>query len=431
MGAQLKILIVEDDRTTSKVLELQLSNLGYGVVGSARTANEAIRMVRAHEPDLVLMDINLGRGGDGISTAELVRREHGIPVVYVTAYADDETLDRAKKTLPFGYVNKPIRPTDLRTTISLAINQAERIDDEAGTYGPAGATWQMKLGCSPDGQIPAVTAEQRAQLEAVGLQSLEEALPADHAHLAQNCVNSRQEQQATGRAGDRTFSWEYRPTHLGKSVRIRVTDITAQARMISDNIHQATLSEALDHLATGVIFVNENLKVFYRNKAAEQILARGTDLLIRDGKLCSSKQDHTAQMQRLVLQDRASTHTLPRGGSQPPLHLLVSPLHSQSANYGRNLPTTIIYVFETLKNSQRIEEVIRLLYNLSPREARFAAKLVLNPELKEAAHAMGITYNTARTHLKRIYAKTNVNRLSTLVHMIVTGPVGLLIHATE
>ena len=53
------------------------------------------------------------------------------------------------------------------------------------------------------------------------------------------------------------------------------------------------------------------------------------------------------------------------------------------------------------------------------------------PELKDAAQAMGITYNTARTHLKRIYAKTNVNRLSALVHMIVTGPVGLLIHATE
>jgi DNA-binding NarL/FixJ family response regulator len=431
MSAQLKILIVEDDRTTSKVLELQLENLGYGVVGSARTANEAIRMVRAHEPDLVLMDINLGRGGDGISTAELVRREHGIPVVYVTAYADEDTLTRAKKTLPFGYVNKPIRPTDLRTTISLAINQAERVDDETGTYRPGAAAWQLKLSCAPDGQIPALNAEQRALLEAAGQPALEQMLPGDHAHLVQNCVNARQEQQATSRAGGRTFHWDYRPTRLGRSVHIRVTDITAQARMINDNIHQATLSEALDHLATGVIFVNENLTVFHRNKAAEQILARGADLLVRDGRLCCSRQDHTAQLQRRVLQDRSSTYSLERGGSQPPLHLLVSPLHSQSENYGRNLPTTIVYVFETVKNSQRIEEVIRLLYNLSPREARFAANLVLNPELKEAAHAMGITYNTARTHLKRIYAKTNVNRLSTLVHMIVTGPVGLLIHATE
>jgi DNA-binding CsgD family transcriptional regulator len=223
----------------------------------------------------------------------------------------------------------------------------------------------------------------------------------------------------------------YRPVARGKAVRIRVTDITAHAQMISDNVQQATLSEALDHLATGVIFVNENLKIFHSNQAAEHILARGTDLMIRDNLLCCRTAERTAQMQRLVLQEQGSTFTIRRDNDLPPLHLLVSPLHSHRENYGRNLPIAIVYIFETVKNSERIEDVIRTLYNLSPREARIAAKLVLHPELKDAARAMGITYNTARTHLKRIYAKTNVNRLSALVHMIVTGPVGLLIHATE
>ena len=426
-----KILVVDDDRTTCKVLELQLTNLGYNVVGIARTANESIRMVRAHEPDLVLMDINLGRGGDGISTAELIRKEYSVPVVYVTAYADESTLERAKKTLPSGYVNKPIRPTDLRTAVALAISQAERVEDEAASYHASGDAWHMQFSCTPDGDINRLTQPERAALSQSGHDVLEQLLPADHARLVQNCVNARREQLITTRAGQRIYSWEYRPINRGKSVRIRVTDITAHTRLVSDNVQQATLSEALDHLATGVIFVNENLKIFHSNRAAEQILARGTDLLIRDGLLSCRTAERTAQLQRLVLQESGCTFTMERGNDLPPLHLLVSPLNSHGENYGRNLPISLVYIFETVRNSQRIEDVIRTLYNLSPKEAQIAAKLVLNPELKDAAQAMGITYNTARTHLKRIYAKTNVNRLSALVHMIVTGPVGLLIHATE
>ncbi len=426
-----KILVVDDDRTTCKVLELQLENLGYDVIGCARTANEAIRMVRTHDPELVLMDINLGRGGDGINTAELLRREYGVPVVYVTAYADPDTLERARKTLPFGYVNKPIRPTDLRTAVALALTQAERIEDQAGTYQAEGSPWQMQFTCAPDGEIARLTQQERTQLHQSGQDSLEQFLPADHARLVQNCINARRDQLITTRAGERTYSWEYRPVNRGKAVRIRVSDITAQAQMISENVQQATLSEALDHLATGVIFVNENLKIFHSNQAAEQILGRGADLQVRDNLLCCSTPERTAQLQRLVLQDRGSTFTIERSSDLPPLHLLVSPLHSHSENYGRNLPIAIVYIFETVKNAERIEDVIRTLYNLSPREARIAARLVLHPELKDAAQAMGITYNTARTHLKRIYAKTNVNRLSALVHMIVTGPVGLLIHASE
>lgn len=426
-----KILVVDDDRTTCKVLELQLENLGYDVVGSARTANEAIRMVRSHDPGLVLMDINLGRGGDGITTAELLRREFGVPVVYVTAYADPETLERARKTLPFGYVNKPIRPTDLRTAVALALTQAEHIEDESGAYQADGGAWHMQLSCTPDGAIPRLSPQEKSTLRQSGQDALEQFLPADHGRLVQNCINARREQLITTRAGGRTYSWEYRPVNRGKAVRIRVTDVSAQAQMINENVQQATLSEALDHLATGVIFVNENLRIFHSNQAAEQILGRGTDLQVRDSLLCCRTPERTAQLQRLVLQDRASTFSIDRGRDLPPLHLLVSPLHSHSENYGRNLPIAIVYIFETVKNAERIEDVIRTLYNLSPREARIAARLVLHPELKDAAQAMGITYNTARTHLKRIYAKTNVNRLSALVHMIVTGPVGLLIHASE
>ena len=120
-----------------------------------------------------------------------------------------------------------------------------------------------------------------------------------------------------------------------------------------------------------------------------------------------------------------------RSTGSTPLHVLISPLHSRNQNYGLNLPIAIVYLFEAATDSERIEDVIRSLYGLSPTEARITAKLVLRPHLDEAAKSMGITYNTARTHLKRIYSKTNTNRLSSLVHMIVTGPVGLLLQSSD
>jgi DNA-binding CsgD family transcriptional regulator len=123
--------------------------------------------------------------------------------------------------------------------------------------------------------------------------------------------------------------------------------------------------------------------------------------------------------------------SISRGSKKPPLHIFVSPLHSRSANYGHDLPIAVIFLFETINDSERIGDVIRTLYNLSPTESKIAAMLVFNPHLEEVAQAMGITYNTARTHLKRIYLKTGTNRLSALVHRIMTGPVGILIHSRD
>src|SRR5690606_14345692 len=220
------------------------------------------------------------------------------------------------------------------------------------------------------------------------------------------------------------------PAGEGRSVRVTVTDVTGHAQLIDHNIQQASLSEALELLGTGIIFINENLKVFYANRAAIRTISESEDLKLMDGFLSCATPDKTAELHRLVLEDRGHIFTLERPGNQP-LRFLVTPMHSHHANYGRNLPITIIYIFETAKDPQRLEDLVRSLYNLSPAEARIAARLVLTPDLHEVADSMNITYNAARTHLKRIYLKTGVNRLSALVHMIVTGPVGLLIHSAE
>jgi two-component system, response regulator PdtaR len=115
------VLIVDDDQTTASVIQLYLKNFGYDVVGIALDGKDSISMARELHPDLVLMDIFLGKGLDGISAAEIISKHFGIAVVFVTAHADAKTLERAKQVEPLGYINKPIRDTDLKTTIELAL----------------------------------------------------------------------------------------------------------------------------------------------------------------------------------------------------------------------------------------------------------------------------------------------------------------------
>jgi DNA-binding NarL/FixJ family response regulator len=117
------ILIVDDDRTTASVMQLHLSNFGYHVAGIASSAKEAITIARDMEPDLVLMDIRLGEGADGIDAALAISKHMDVPIIFVTAHSDSKTLRRAKIVNPVGFINKPLRESDLKTTIEFAINQ--------------------------------------------------------------------------------------------------------------------------------------------------------------------------------------------------------------------------------------------------------------------------------------------------------------------
>lgn len=119
-----KILIVDDDKTTASVIQLYLSNMGSETVGIATDGREAINMAKGLKPDLVLMDIFLGKGLDGIDAAEIIYRHFGIPIAFVTSHADEATLERARAIDPIGYINKPIRETDLKTTIELSLPDA-------------------------------------------------------------------------------------------------------------------------------------------------------------------------------------------------------------------------------------------------------------------------------------------------------------------
>jgi PAS domain S-box-containing protein len=116
-----RILVVEDELIIAKGIQKRLQALGYSVVGAAISGEEAVEKALRLLPDLVLMDINLQGGMDGVTAAERIRSEVDIPVIYLTAYADADTLERAKVTEPFGYIVKPFQDITLQSSIEMAL----------------------------------------------------------------------------------------------------------------------------------------------------------------------------------------------------------------------------------------------------------------------------------------------------------------------
>ena len=116
-----RILVVEDEAVVALDVERRLRRLGYQVVGTADSYASAVAQAAEVRPDLVLMDIALRDGADGIAAAERLRAELAVPVVFVTAFADAETLERAKRVSPHGYIVKPFDERDLRAAIEIAL----------------------------------------------------------------------------------------------------------------------------------------------------------------------------------------------------------------------------------------------------------------------------------------------------------------------
>ena len=115
-----KILIVEDERIIAEDIERTLQNFNYEVISVVSSGVDAIRIVRDKKPDMVLMDIVLDGDMNGVEVAEKIRKVHRVPIIYLTAYADEKTLTNAKVTDPFGYILKPFDERELRTTIEMA-----------------------------------------------------------------------------------------------------------------------------------------------------------------------------------------------------------------------------------------------------------------------------------------------------------------------
>jgi signal transduction histidine kinase len=116
-----QILVVEDEHIVALQLRQQLTRLGYDVPSAVSTGDHALRRIETSRPDLVLMDINLKGKLDGITTASRIPPAYGIPVIYLTAYCEDETVSRASATNPYGYLVKPFSTRELNAMIVIAL----------------------------------------------------------------------------------------------------------------------------------------------------------------------------------------------------------------------------------------------------------------------------------------------------------------------
>ncbi|OHD18964.1 MAG: two-component system response regulator [Spirochaetes bacterium GWB1_59_5] len=120
-----RVLIVEDEKIIAIDLQRRLERFGYSVVGMAGEGREAVALALELEPDIILMDIMLAGGMDGVEAAKTIKASKDIPFIFLTAYTDEKTLERAKEVQPYGYILKPFKERELYTTIDIALYKHE------------------------------------------------------------------------------------------------------------------------------------------------------------------------------------------------------------------------------------------------------------------------------------------------------------------
>ena len=125
--ANTNVFILEDENIVAKDIEQSLKKLGYNVVGIASSGEKVKELLtEGIAPDIFLMDIMIKGDMNGIEVAEFVKENYGLPVIFLTAYADENTLSKAKITEPYGYILKPFKEIDLHTTIEMALYKHQK-----------------------------------------------------------------------------------------------------------------------------------------------------------------------------------------------------------------------------------------------------------------------------------------------------------------
>jgi len=119
------IIIVEDDEITALNLNLSLQKQGYNIIAVCDNIAQAKNKINSYKPDIIIIDISLQEGNDGIELAKVIRNKYNLPFIYLTSYSDDDIITQAKKTEPYGYIVKPFDPSSLHATIQMALFKYE------------------------------------------------------------------------------------------------------------------------------------------------------------------------------------------------------------------------------------------------------------------------------------------------------------------
>lgn len=117
----ISVLIVEDEPVIATDIEMTLTGDDYTVIGIAYTSTKALDLLHRFRPDMVLLDVAIKGDNDGIDIASIINDKYKIPFIYITSFSDKETLERAKATLPYGYIVKPFKDRDIISAIEMAV----------------------------------------------------------------------------------------------------------------------------------------------------------------------------------------------------------------------------------------------------------------------------------------------------------------------
>lgn len=140
MENNIKILIVEDEMIIAANISLQIKNLGYHVTSIISRGEEVLLDIEKNMPNIILMDINLKGDLDGVDIVHLIQKKYTIPVIYLTANADEVSFNRAKQTHPFAFISKPFKKIDLQHAIELTV---QRLKEESEINSPSDDTFVL------------------------------------------------------------------------------------------------------------------------------------------------------------------------------------------------------------------------------------------------------------------------------------------------
>ncbi|MGB1883695.1 MAG: response regulator [Gammaproteobacteria bacterium] len=451
-GPEGRILVVEDQRAAAGALRMRLRGLGYDVIDIALSGDEAVAKARDLEPDLILMDIRLGEGIDGIEAARRIRTQSSAPIVYVTAYADHELLGRARETQPAGFINKPFTTKDLLTTLNLALHRHETEADHAPGQP---RIRDAVLTTDQNGDISFITssAEQLigwSRQEIIG-QPLKAVLASLYPISEREAGDVIDAVLEGGQAS--TLARTDEQGHESHDALIALSDTQANRYGLALHFGGQSLDSSvsvvqrlanayqfvLDRVPIGVIVIDTDRNISHVNSHAREILDNTELLQTRNSALRCVDAAHDDGLKQLIARltaprddaSGAESEMITFGDKDERCRLVAIASPIPEVDTALQAPLITVLLFDMTHRRELSESALRQTYGLTRSEVKLVQNLVGGCSLEDGARELGITVNTARTHLKHIFTKTGARRQSELIHQIETGPASLAIEVNN